>query len=33
MAAGGKLPYGTGMASPEDAEAYILKVSGLFLKK
>ena len=33
MAAGGKLPYGTGMTSPEDAEAYILKVSGLFLKK
>ena len=32
-AAGGKLLYGEGMASPEDAEAYILKVSGLFLKK
>ena len=32
-AAGGKLFYEEEMASPEDAEAYILKVSGLFLKK
>ncbi|MBP5218762.1 MAG: bifunctional oligoribonuclease/PAP phosphatase NrnA [Bacteroidales bacterium] len=33
MAAGGKLPYKEGMLSAEDAEAYILKVSALFLKK
>ena len=33
LAAGGKLPFGKDISSPEDAKAYILKVTGEFFAR